>query len=228
MKTMIKNLLNADEEPPSGTKVLIEETTAVVPETRPSFEIPENAKFFVKPEETPENSPLDEDAESLAALRSEIESLEPEDRERLEKEIENTVKLETIAEEKIEAQPTELEKAAETPVEQSADVVQTHFDDSALKVSEEPTEKALADLPETSIFQSAEKPPSTAETIRQSGLAYSAAIVLFGSVIFTMLLGWFADLLLGSSPWGIVGGIILGGIIGFIQFFRITSQIFKK
>ena len=79
------------------------------------------------------------------------------------------------------------------------------------------------------LFQTEIKPrPSTAETIRQSGLAYSAAIVLFGSVVFTMILGWFADLLLGSSPWGIVGGIVLGGIIGFIQFFRITSQIFKK
>jgi F0F1-type ATP synthase assembly protein I len=43
-----------------------------------------------------------------------------------------------------------------------------------------------------------------------------------------LILGWFADLLLGSSPWGIVGGIILGAAIGFLQFFRITSQIFKN
>jgi F0F1-type ATP synthase assembly protein I len=43
-----------------------------------------------------------------------------------------------------------------------------------------------------------------------------------------MIFGWFADLLFGSSPYGIIGGIILGGIIGFIQLFRITSQIYKK
>jgi F0F1-type ATP synthase assembly protein I len=47
-------------------------------------------------------------------------------------------------------------------------------------------------------------------------------------MVFMLLLGWFADLLLGSSPWGIVAGIVLGSIIGFIQFFRITSQIFGK
>jgi len=72
------------------------------------------------------------------------------------------------------------------------------------------------------------EPQSMAETVRQSGLAYSAGIALFAAVVFMMVLGWGADLLLGTSPWGIVGGIVLGSVIGFIQFFRITSQIFKK
>ena len=71
-------------------------------------------------------------------------------------------------------------------------------------------------------------PQSQKETIRQSGLAWSAGIAFFGAIIFMLFLGWIADLLLGISPWGIVGGIILGSIIGFLQFFRITSQIFKK
>lgn len=69
-------------------------------------------------------------------------------------------------------------------------------------------------------------PPTTAESVRRSGLAYSAGITFFGSVVFMLFLGWGADLLFGSSPWGLVGGIVLGAIIGFIQFFRITSQIF--
>jgi F0F1-type ATP synthase assembly protein I len=43
-----------------------------------------------------------------------------------------------------------------------------------------------------------------------------------------LFLGWIADVLLGSSPWGIVGGIVLGSIIGFLQFFRITSRIFQS
>lgn len=67
---------------------------------------------------------------------------------------------------------------------------------------------------------------SLAETARKSGLAMTMGIVFFGSVVFMLILGWFADLLFGSSPWGIVGGIVLGSIIGFIQFFRISSQIF--
>jgi F0F1-type ATP synthase assembly protein I len=71
-------------------------------------------------------------------------------------------------------------------------------------------------------------PPSEGETIRQTGLAWSAGISFFGAIVFMLFLGWIADLLLGSSPWGLVGGIVLGSIIGFIQFFRITSQIFQK
>lgn len=72
------------------------------------------------------------------------------------------------------------------------------------------------------------EPETTDETVRQSGLAWSAGIVFFGSVAFMMLIGWGADLLLGSSPWGLVGGIVLGSVIGFIQFFRISSQIYSS
>jgi F0F1-type ATP synthase assembly protein I len=43
-----------------------------------------------------------------------------------------------------------------------------------------------------------------------------------------LILGWGADLLLGSAPWGVVVGIVLGSVIGFVQLFRISSQIFKK
>ena len=71
------------------------------------------------------------------------------------------------------------------------------------------------------------EPETVEETSRRGGLAYSAGIVFFASVAFCMFLGWGADLLLGSSPWSLVGGIVLGSVIGFLQFFRISSQIFK-
>lgn len=71
------------------------------------------------------------------------------------------------------------------------------------------------------------EPEPVAETFRKSSLAWSAGIALFGSVVFMLVLGWFADLLLGSSPWGIVTGIVVGSLIGFLQFFRITSQILR-
>ncbi len=72
------------------------------------------------------------------------------------------------------------------------------------------------------------EPESMAETVRRSGLAYSAGIAFVAAVVFMLILGWGADLLLGTSPWGVVAGIVLGSTIGFIQLFRISSQIFKK
>ena len=80
---------------------------------------------------------------------------------------------------------------------------------------------------ENSFPKIAFQPETAAETIRKSGLAYSAAIVLLCGIVFGLIIGWFADPLLGTSPWGIVAGIILGSVIGFVQFFRTTSQILK-
>lgn len=70
-------------------------------------------------------------------------------------------------------------------------------------------------------------PETMAETVRKSGLAWSAGIAFFASVVFMLIIGWGADLLFDSSPWGMVGGIVLGSVIGFIQFFRLTSKIFN-
>jgi hypothetical protein len=86
-----------------------------------------------------------------------------------------------------------------------------------------------APAPEPEVFVKAPYQPSSPdETIRNSGLAWSAGIIFFGSVVFMMILGWGFDLLFGSSPYGLVSGIVFGSLIGFIQFFRISSQIFKK
>jgi len=86
-----------------------------------------------------------------------------------------------------------------------------------------------AEVKEQENFVISEAPVDSAgENARRSGLAFSAGVAFFGSVVFMMLLGWFADLLFGSSPWGMVGGIVLGSLIGFVQLFRLSSQIFRK
>jgi len=69
---------------------------------------------------------------------------------------------------------------------------------------------------------------SAGENARRSGLAFSAGVAFFSAVVFMLILGWLADLFFGSSPWGIVVGIVLGAIIVFVQLFRVSSQIFKK
>ncbi len=63
------------------------------------------------------------------------------------------------------------------------------------------------------------------ETNRKSGLAYAAAINLFASVISLAGLGWLLDRWLETAPWLLVTGIVLGAVVGFYQFVRITSKL---
>lgn len=243
---MIKSLLNADEEPSpkkesvatdnfanlslidaeqselknetqpqAETEIKADETaeennaeTSEINEPEPAqteenprnvFEIPEDAKFFAKPET------LDDRLEKISQMsEDELEKL-LEDEEATYKNLTEATSTAPLSEEKTEIESSENRSAF------SSEIVEE-------KLEQETKSNTMFDF----------EPETQAERIRKSGLAYSAAIILFASVIFMMILGWFADLLLGSSPWGIVGGIILGGIIGFIQFFRIASSIFKK
>ncbi len=71
------------------------------------------------------------------------------------------------------------------------------------------------------------KPETEGETVRKSGLAYAAAFTLFSTVVVLLGAGYLLDRWLDSSPWGIVGGIVLGSVVGFYQFVRITSRIYK-
>jgi ATP synthase protein I len=64
------------------------------------------------------------------------------------------------------------------------------------------------------------------ETNRKSGLAYAAGITLFASVVVFCGLGWMVDRWLGTSPWFLGGGVVLGAAIGLYQFVRISSKTY--
>lgn len=60
---------------------------------------------------------------------------------------------------------------------------------------------------------------------RKSGLAYAAAFGLFAAVAGFSGLGWLLDRWLGTAPWLLVGGLVLGAGAGFYEFVRLTSRL---
>jgi ATP synthase protein I len=64
-----------------------------------------------------------------------------------------------------------------------------------------------------------------AEEARKGGMAYAAAFALFSSVVICLGLGWLLDRWLGTKPWLLVVGIVLGSILGLYEFVRITNKI---
>lgn len=95
------------------------------------------------------------------------------------------------------------------------------------EVSDESGRPDEARVEEPVISMPGYQPDSQAESARKMGLGYAAGITFFATIAFMLLIGWGADLVLGSQPWGIVGGIVLGAVIAFIQFFRITNRIYN-
>lgn len=63
------------------------------------------------------------------------------------------------------------------------------------------------------------------EVNRKTGLAYAAAYSLFAAVIAGLLVGWLLDRWLGTRPWLLVTGIVLGAVAGFYEFIRTTAKI---
>lgn len=61
---------------------------------------------------------------------------------------------------------------------------------------------------------------------RKSGLAYAAAITLVASVVSFCGLGWLLDKWLGTEPWLLIGGIVLGSAAGLYQFVRLSSKTY--
>jgi F0F1-type ATP synthase assembly protein I len=70
-----------------------------------------------------------------------------------------------------------------------------------------------------------EHPDSVGETNRKSGMAYGAVTLLVAAILVFLGIGWLIDNYFHTSPIGLVSGVILGTIIGFYQFYRISSQI---
>jgi len=62
------------------------------------------------------------------------------------------------------------------------------------------------------------------ETNRKSGIAYAAGVALFASVVSLCGLGWLLDNWLGTKPWLLVAGIVLGSALGLYEFVRLSAK----
>lgn len=196
---------NASAEAPFALNIASEDTP-VSPEPPVGNPVPEEPSPVEAPPPPPENSPWEKIEEGPVNIAEELFA-EPESLTEAEPEsAPDTMPAE--AGPAPDVIPVEPETPAATP-------------EPVLIEDEKPAgPEIFTKLPYT--------PQTTDETIRTTGLAWNAGIIFFGSVVFMMILGWGADLLLGTSPWGLVGGIVFGSIIGFVQFVRISSRIFRK
>ena len=60
---------------------------------------------------------------------------------------------------------------------------------------------------------------------RKSGLIYAAVLSFVLSTVTCLGVGWALDRWLGTGPWLVVTGILLGAGVGFYQFVRLLSRI---
>lgn len=59
----------------------------------------------------------------------------------------------------------------------------------------------------------------------KSSLVYGAVLSLAFSIVSGVVVGWVLDRWLGTSPWLIVAGIVLGSVAGFMHLIRVMSRI---
>lgn len=74
-------------------------------------------------------------------------------------------------------------------------------------------------------YESAEE---AAEGTRKTAIASTAGINLVAALLLGAGLGWAIDrFLLGSpaTPWGMIGGILLGIVTGFVSLIRLAKQL---
>ena len=63
------------------------------------------------------------------------------------------------------------------------------------------------------------------ETNRKTGLAYASAFSLFAAVVAGLFVGWLLDRWLGTQPWLLVVGLVLGAAAGFYELIRTSSKL---
>ena len=64
------------------------------------------------------------------------------------------------------------------------------------------------------------------EENRKTGFAYAAGITLFASVAAFCGIGYLLDRWLGTEPWLLIAGIVIGSAVGLFEFVRLSSKTY--
>ena len=59
----------------------------------------------------------------------------------------------------------------------------------------------------------------------KSGALIGAVMALSSSIVSCLIVGWLLDRWLGTSPWLIVAGIVVGSVAGFMHLIRVMSRV---
>jgi len=68
----------------------------------------------------------------------------------------------------------------------------------------------------------------TARAQRKAAPYLDAVWRMVGALLVGVGLGWFLDRRLGSGPWGLVGGLGLGMLVGFWSLYRSLLALGKR
>jgi F0F1-type ATP synthase assembly protein I len=66
---------------------------------------------------------------------------------------------------------------------------------------------------------------SLQDTVRNAGPAAMASYALIGAIILLGGLGYAFDSWRGTSPWGLLAGLLLGIVVGF---YELAKQVWHK
>jgi ATP synthase protein I len=66
----------------------------------------------------------------------------------------------------------------------------------------------------------------TQEENRKAGFAYAAGFTVFASVAACTGIGYLLDRWLGTQPWCLLGGMVIGSAIGLWEFVRLSSKTY--
>ena len=65
---------------------------------------------------------------------------------------------------------------------------------------------------------------SLQENVTRAGPAAAASYTLIGAIILLGGIGYAVDSWQGTSPWGLVIGLLLGVVVGFYELVTMTRQ----